>query len=200
MRHKDNDLLEAMYDYVVEYKSENSISPSYGDIGAHFGIDRSTACRYIKVLEKDGRLEVLGHRSIRISDEKSADDTLQVPVLGNIACGAPIFADGRVQYYMSLSSELLKGKEHFIVTAQGDSMIDIGIDDGDLVLVEVASTADEGSVVVALIDEEATLKRFYRDRENQKILLVPENKNYETRVVDHCIIQGIARKVIKDIR
>ncbi len=199
MRHKDNELLEAMYDYVVKYKNENSISPSYGDIGKHFGIDRSTACRYMKVLEKDGRLEILGHRSIRISEEKTADEIVQVPVLGNIACGAPIFADGRVQYYMSLSSAYLKGKEHFIVTAQGDSMTDIGIDDGDMVLVEAASTADEGNVVVALIDDEATLKRFYRDRENHKILLVPENEKYETRSVDHCVIQGIARKVIKDI-
>ena len=90
MRHKDIELLEAMYDYVVEYKNENSISPSYGDIGNHFGIDRSTACRYMKVLEKEGRLEILGHRSIRIAEEKVFDDSVQVPVLGNIACGAPI--------------------------------------------------------------------------------------------------------------
>lgn len=199
MRHKDNELLEAMYDYVVEYKNENSISPSYGDIGNHFGIDRSTACRYMKVLEKEGRLEILGHRSIRIAEEKVFDDSVQVPVLGNIACGAPIFADGRVQEYMAVSASALRGKEHFIVTAQGDSVINIGINDGDLVLVEAADTADEGSVVVALLDDEATLKRFYRDKENQKILLVPENDNYETRVVDYCRIQGIARKVIKDI-
>ena len=78
-------------------------------------------------------------------------------------------------------------------------MINAGIDDGDQVLVEVTNTADEGSIVVALIDDEATLKRFYIDRENQKILLVPENSNYETRVVDYCVIQGIARKVIKNL-
>ena len=78
-------------------------------------------------------------------------------------------------------------------------MTNIGINDGDMVLVEAASTADDGAVVVALLDDEATLKRFYRDRENETILLVPENDNYETRVVNHCIIQGIARKVIKDI-
>lgn len=199
MRHKDNELLEAMYEYVVQYKKDNSISPSYGDIGKNFGIDRSTACRYMKVLEKDGRLEILGHRSIRLSEETISDEAVQVPVLGNIACGAPIFADGRVQSYMAMSAAALRGKEHFIVTAQGDSMINIGINDGDLVLVEAANTADDGTVVVALLDDEATLKRIYRDRENQKILLVPENDDYETRVVDHCIIQGIARKVIKDI-
>ncbi len=199
MRHKDNELLEAMYDYVVSYKNENSISPSYGDIGKHFGIDRSTACRYMKVLQGEGRLELLGHRSIRISEEKITDNAVQVPVLGNIACGAPIFADGRVQSYMALSASALRGKEHFIVTAQGDSMINIGINDGDMVLVEVTNTAEDGNVVVALLDDEATLKRFYRDRENQKILLVPENDAYETRVVDYCLIQGIARKVIKDI-
>ena len=100
---------------------------------------------------------------------------------------------------MALSAAALRGKEHFIVTAQGDSMINIGINDGDMVLVEAANTADDGSVVVALLDDEATLKRIYRDKEKQKILLVPENDAYETREVDHCIIQGIARKVIKDI-
>lgn len=196
MRHKDSELLEAMYDYVVQYKRQNSISPSYGDIGKHFGINRSTACRYMKVLEQDGKLELLGHRSVRITEESRFDKAIQVPVLGNIACGAPIFADGRVEYYMALSELMTKGKECFIVTAKGDSMINVGINDGDFVLIEAASTADEGDIVVALIDDEATLKRFYIDRDNQKILLVPENDNYETRVVEHCIIQGIARKVI----
>lgn len=199
MRHKDAELLEAMYDYVVQYKKMNSISPSYGDIGNHFGINRSTACRYMKVLEQEGKLELLGHRSVRIAEETKTDSVVQVPVLGNIACGAPIFADGRIDSYMALSQSIVKGKECFIVTAQGDSMINAGINDGDLVLVEAASTADEGSIVVALIDDEATLKRFYIDKDNQKILLVPENDNYETRIVDHCIIQGIARKVIKDL-
>lgn len=199
MRHKDSELLEAMYDYVVQYKKMNSISPSYGDIGNHFGINRSTACRYMKVLEQEGKLELLGHRSVRITEETKTDSVVQVPVLGNIACGAPIFADGRIDSYMALSQSIVKGKECFIVTAQGDSMINAGINDGDLVLVEAASTADEGSIVVALIDDEATLKRFYIDKDNQKILLVPENDNYETRIVDHCIIQGIARKVIKDL-
>ena len=66
-------------------------------------------------------------------------------------------------------------------------------------LVEVTNTADEGSIVVALIDDEATLKRFYLDKENQKILLVPENDKYETRIVDYCVIQGVARKVIKNL-
>lgn len=199
MRHKDNELLEAMYDYVVAYKNENSISPSYGDIGKHFGIDRSTACRYMKTLEKDGRLELLGHRSIRLPDERVTENMTQVPVLGSIACGAPIFADGTVNNYMSLPDSMTRGKECFIVTAHGDSMINAGINDGDMVLVESVSSADEGSIVVALIEDEATLKRFYIDRENSKVLLVPENDNYETRAVDFCLIQGIARKVIKDL-
>lgn len=78
-------------------------------------------------------------------------------------------------------------------------MIKAGINDGDQVLVEVTNSAEEGNIVVALLDEEATLKRFYLDKENQKILLVPENDNYETRIVDYCCIQGVARKVIKDL-
>ena len=164
-----------------------------------FGLHRSRANRYINELQTQGRIEINGHRSIRILSNESDESFVKVPQLGNIACGAPIFADGTVRDYQHIPESWTNGRECFIVTAQGDSMINAGIDDGDQVLVEVTNTADEGSIVVALIDDEATLKRFYIDRENQKILLVPENSNYETRVVDYCVIQGIARKVIKNL-
>ena len=79
-------------------------------------------------------------------------------------------------------------------------MIDAGIDDGDLVVIRQQSSADDGQIVVALIDDEATLKRYYRDDRNQRIRLHPENETMEDIFVDNCLIQGIAVKVIKDLQ
>lgn len=199
MRSKDQQLLDDIFDYIVRYKSENDISPSNTEVANQFGLHRSKANRYIQELQTQGKLQINGHRSIRVLSDEFVESSVKVPLLGNIACGAPIFADGTVRDYQQIPVSWTGGRECFILTAQGDSMINAGINDGDQVLVEVTSTADEGSIVVALIDDEATLKRFYLDKENRKILLSPENDKYETRVVDHCVIQGIARKVIKNL-
>lgn len=199
MRGKDQQLLDEVYDYIVKYKAENDTSPSTTEVADHFEMHRSKANRYIQELQTQGRIEITGHRSIKILSSSNTEGVVKVPVLGSIACGAPIFADGTVRDYQQIPESWTKGKECFIVTAQGDSMINAGINDGDQVLVEVTNSAEEGNIVVALLEDEATLKRFYLDKENQKILLVPENDAYETRIVDYCCIQGIARKVIKDL-
>lgn len=78
-------------------------------------------------------------------------------------------------------------------------MIEAGIEDGDLVVIRKQSYANDGDIIVALVEEEATLKRLYRDEENGRIILHPENKDMSDIVVDNCIIQGIAVKVIKDL-
>lgn len=78
-------------------------------------------------------------------------------------------------------------------------MIEAGIEDGDLVVIRKQSDANDGDIIVALVEEEATLKRLYRDEENGRIILHPENKDMSDIVVDNCIIQGIAVKVIKDL-
>ncbi len=196
MRSKNQQLLDDIYDFIAEYKSANDTAPSNTEVAERFGLARSTTNRYMQELQSQGRIEINGHRSIRITSEAASADTVQVPLLGDIACGAPIFADGTVKNMVSLPRSLTGGRECFIVTAHGDSMINVGVNDGDMVLVEAASSADEGSIVVALVGDEATLKRFRTDRKRHKILLIPENDSYETQEYDHCIIQGIARKVI----
>ncbi len=84
--------------------------------------------------------------------------------------------------------------------ASGESMIDVGIEDGDLVVIRKQDTANEGDIVVALVDYEATLKRFYMDILNRRIILHPENKMMKDIYVDNCMIQGVAVKVIKDLK
>jgi len=120
-------------------------------------------------------------------------------VLGSVSCGVPRFAEENIEEYVSLPEALFGRGEFFILKAKGDSMIDAGIDDGDLVVIRQQSSAEDGQIVVALIDDEATLKRFYRDDKNKRVRLHPENEAMEDIFVDDCIIQGIAVKVIKDL-
>lgn len=122
-----------------------------------------------------------------------------VPVVGKIACGEanePVF---ETDEYMPMSKSILGSGEYFILKASGDSMIDAGIDNGDLVLIRRQGTADNGQIVVALIEDETTLKRFYRDDKKKQIVLKPENKRYNEKRYKDVRVQGIAVKIIKDL-
>ena len=134
--------------------------------------------------------------------EKANADTVMLPVLGAIACGMPIFAEENVEQYVRLPSSWLGRGEHFLLRTEGDSMIGIGISDGDLVIVRKQDHAEEGQVIVALIDNEsATLKRYYRDDEKRMIRLHPENESMDDIYVEEnkLRIQGVAIKLLKDI-
>ena len=124
---------------------------------------------------------------------------IRAAVLGNIACGLPNVAEENIEEYVSLPESLFGRGEFYILRARGESMIEAGIEDGDLVVIRKQSDANDGDIIVALVEEEATLKRLYRDEENGRIILHPENKDMSDIVVDNCIIQGIAVKVIKDL-
>jgi len=149
------------------------------------------------------------NRTIYISDElyffnnfsiKQMSNFHLIPVVGKIACGTPILAEQNIDSYMSISGNFLGAGEFFVLVAQGDSMINAGIDDGDYVVIRKQNTANEGQIVVALIDgEEATLKRFYIDKKKKKIRLHPENDNLKDMFYDTIDIQGIVVKVIKDV-
>jgi repressor LexA len=120
-------------------------------------------------------------------------------VIVNIACGLPQFAEENIEEYVSLPEALFGKGPFYILRARGESMIDAGIDPGDLVVIRSQEEAKEGDIVVALIDNEATLKRFYRDKKNKRIRLHPENETMEDIFVDNCNIQGVAVNVIKQL-
>jgi repressor LexA len=126
----------------------------------------------------------------------------RLPIVGAIACGTPILAEENIESYLTISGSFLGAGEHFVLIAQGDSMINVGIEDGDYVIIKKQNVANEGQIVVALIDnEEATLKRFYNDKRRKKIRLHPENNNLKDMfyAYESVNIQGIAIKVIKSI-
>ena len=108
---------------------------------------------------------------------------IELPVMGRIAAGVPIEAINQVSHHVAVPGSMLSGRgEHFALEVRGDSMIDAGINDGDVVVIRETTTADNGDIVVALVDEqEATLKRFFK--RSGQIELVAANPAYETRVL-----------------
>jgi SOS regulatory protein LexA len=130
----------------------------------------------------------------------SFGEILKLPVLGQIPCGEKRDGADNEGKVFPICDSVLDTGEYFVVVAEGDSMVDAGIDDGDYIIVKSQPVAEVGQIVVAFIDGETTLKRFYRDEKNKKIILHPENENYEDIVYDYLEIQGIAVHVIKKLK
>ena len=126
-------------------------------------------------------------------------DIAQTAIVGSVPCGSPQYEEENIEEYISLPTAIFGKGDFFILRASGNSMIEAGIDDGDLVVVKKQIYADDGDIVVALVDNQNTLKRFYRDNDNRKVILHPENKWMKDIVVDDCFIQGVACHVIKSL-
>lgn len=122
---------------------------------------------------------------------------MRVAVLGRVSCGLPKYAEENIEEYVSLPVSLFGQGRFFILRADGESMIEAGIEDGDMVVIRQQSTASEGQIVVALVEDETTLKRYYIDKRRRCVRLHPENSEMEDIYVNDCIIQGVAVHVIK---
>ena len=199
MRRKNEELMTWIIEYAEDFYLQNSASPSVRAIAGEFGINASTAYRYLVEMNERGLITYDGSSigTEKINKLQSGSETIKVPLVGRIACGIPGLAEENIEEYVPLPRSMFGEGDFFILRAKGDSMIDIGIESGDLVVIRQQSYADDGKVVVALVDNEATLKRLYHD--NGRIRLHPENSKMDDIIVDDCIIQGIAVKVIKDI-
>lgn len=197
MRSKDKNLMAAIEKFVSDYTDSNGISPTMQEVADGVGSSKATVQRYIAQLCDDGILDYSGYRTMTSTKTKAA--AIRVPVLGTIACGIPKFAEENIEEYVRLPVVLFGKGNFFILRAYGDSMIEAGIDNGDLVLIRQQNYADEGQIVVALMEDEATLKRFYPEPKKHRIRLHPENSRMDDIYVDNCEIQGVAVKVLKDL-
>lgn len=197
MRSKDKTLMAAIEKFVSDYTDSNGISPIMQEVADGVGSSKATVQRYIAQLCDDGILDYSGYRTMTSTKTKAA--AIRVPVLGTIACGIPKFAEENIEEYVRLPVALFGKGNFFILRAYGDSMIEAGIDNGDLVLIRQQNYADEGQIVVALMEDEATLKRFYPEPKKHRIRLHPENSRMDDIYVDNCEIQGVAVKVLKDL-
>ena len=185
---------QAVYDYLVECSDDGKI-PSVREICRDVGFkSTSTAHLYLKALEEHGLIEReagLNH-CIKVVGETSAKS---VPILGDVAAGNPIVAIENVTGYVTVDKNMSRGKELFALQVKGESMINAGIMPGDVLIVNRTPVARNGEIVVALVDDSATVKRFYK--EDGHFRLQPENDNYEPIIVDEVILLG---KVISLVR
>jgi len=201
MRSKKNpEYLKMLEEFIDEYIEKNHTAPTISEITDGVELPRSTVGRYIAYMREQGVIDYEGHRSITTRQvQKTNSESEKVPVLGSVSCGVPKLAIENIEEYIRLPVALFGRGDFFILRANGDSMIEAGIEDGDLVLIRVQNYADPGQIVVALMDDEATLKRFYPEPEKRRIRLHPENSALKDIYVKECIIQGIAVKVLKDL-
>ena len=197
MRSKNQDLFTKIESFVNGFSDKRGYCPTISEIAEGTGISRATVHRYLVQMNKDGVMVYSGARAMMSTNTKLI--SARVPVLGAIACGIPKFAEENIEEYVRLPVALFGQGDFFILRAYGDSMVDAHIDDGDLILVRKQDYAEEGQIVVALIGNEATLKRFYPEPKKHRVRLHPENSSMEDIYVPECEIQGVAVKVFKDL-
>ncbi len=201
MRTKSQELMNSIISLVDGEYDKNRRVPTIREIALKLQISKSSVSDYLNVMAKKGLIKLnSGSRGIITNKmQKSKFDVSQIPIVGNIACGTPLFAEENIESYIPIPNEFLGKGNYFILKANGNSMINAGICDGDYVIVKQQETAEEGQIIVALIDDEATLKRYYLDKASKKIRLHPENNKMKDMFFDSIVIQGVAVKVIKDL-
>ncbi|MEI3518571.1 MAG: transcriptional repressor LexA [Clostridia bacterium] len=198
MRTKDPELMKQILEYIEDYYIDHNASPSTTRIAEQMGIARGTVHKYLVEMDERGMLSYQGRNITTARTEKMHTSTFRAAVVGDISCGLPDIAEEHIEEYVSLPESMFGSGEFYIFRARGESMIEAGVDPGDLVVIRRQETAENGQIAVVLVDEEATLKRFYI--EDNRVRLHPENSEIEDFYVDNCIIQGVAVKVIKDLR
>lgn len=199
MRTKSKELMNQICEYVEQFYLENGVSPSTRAIAAELNIANGTAYKYIVAMAENGMVEYDGKSIETAVTKKLNKENTRTAIVGSISCGSPQYEEENIEEYVSLPTAIFGKGDFFILAANGESMIEAGIDDGDLVVVRKQNTADEGDIVVALVDNENTLKRYYKDKRKKKIVLHPENKTMKDILVDSCCIQGVACHVIKNL-
>ena len=185
---------QKILDYLKEC-SENGRVPSVREICDHTGLSStSTVHHHLKALEEKG-LIVREHGVNRCIQITGGEKSVSVPVVGKVAAGEPITAVQNIEFYVPVSEQLKRGRELFALRVQGESMVNAGILDGDIVIVHRTPVAENGEIVVAMVEDSATVKRFYK--ENGHFRLQPENDSYEPIIADEVVLLG---KVVSLIR
>jgi repressor LexA len=194
---------QEIWDFLVDYVDRQGYPPTVREIGEHVGLaSPSTVHAHLANLERAGylkrdptkprALELLAHRRREAAPAQRAE-LQQLPLLGQIAAGGPLLAEEQVEDYLAMPDELTRGGADFLLRVKGDSMVEAGILDGDIVVVRRQQTAQNGDIVVALAGEdetadEATVKRFFR--EDGRVRLQPENSALEPIYAAHVQILG----------
>lgn len=186
---------QQILDYIKEQILQRGYPPAVRDICSAVGLSSTSSVHaHLETLEKNGyiRRDPTKPRAIEICDDSFQmvrTEVVSLPVVGQVAAGSPILAEENISNYFPVPAEMVpSGEPSFVLRVKGDSMINVGIFSGDQIFVQSCNTARNGDTVVALIDDSATVKTFYK--EDGHIRLQPENDTMEPIIVDDCQILG----------
>lgn len=208
---------QSIYDYICAYTKDHGYPPSVREIGAAVGLaSPSTVHMHLKSLEEKGYIhrDSKKPRTIEVVEEAQPGGTdsaeglaavvqnvdanvLRLPVVGRVAAGVPILAEQNVEDYMTLPTSVVGDSSSFVLKVRGESMVNAGIFDGDYIVVKQEQSAHNGEIVVALIDDSATVKTFYREK--NRIRLQPENDTMAPIYADNPVILGKVTALIRSI-
>lgn len=193
---------EAVLKFIEQYQMSFGKSPTLREMREHFNVNSDNSIlKHLKALEDKGLIEKddtpRGIKLLNSIKAKLESDVVKLPVLGFIPAGGPVLSEEYVERFMDVGHDLAKNAEdYFILTVTGNSMIDAGIFEGDLVIVDIKSQPKNGDIVVALVDNSNTLKRFIKEGNN--IYLKAENKSYkDIYPVNELIIQGVVSSLLR---
>lgn len=202
---------QAVLDNIEKHIREKGYGPTVREVCQDLGLSSpSTVHVHLKALEEKGfiKRDPLKSRSISLTypvDEETdieasflrpdGSNVVSVPLVGNVAAGVPILAEENLTDVMSLPTEIVGEAPSFMLSVKGDSMIEAGINDGDYVVVKEQPVADNGDIVVALVDDGATVKRFYKEKDH--IRLQPDNSKMRPIILDSCAIAGVVVAVFR---
>ena len=185
-------------DFISSYIDEHAYPPTIREIAEHFSISVKGAYDHVKALEKKAYLRLGENRSRALEllgREKPERSVVEIPLLGAVAAGRPITANENYSGSIHVPIDMVRTATCFALSVRGDSMKDVGIFHGDIAVIEQRPTADNGEIVVAMIDDAVTLKRFFR--ENNRVKLVAENPAYAPIYTQDVKILGRLRGLIR---
>jgi len=189
-----------IFDFIKSVIRDSGYPPTVSEIGDKFGITVKGAYDHLKAIEKKGYIRTEQNKSRAIvivkQEEVIPTDAINIPLIGRIAAGSPIIAEENIEEYLSFPKSMMGPGEHFALHVRGDSMIEGGIFDGDIAIIKKQNTANNGDIVAALLEEEATLKKF--KVKGNKVYLIPENSAYEPIVTDDVAILGKLTAVFRN--
>ena len=204
----------AIYEYICAYTKERGYPPSVREIGAAVGLaSPSTVHMHLKVLQERGfikrdskkprTIEVVsegqGDSNARLASptQNASTNEMRLPLVGRVAAGQPVLAEQNVEETLTLPTSIVGDDSSFILRVRGESMINAGIFDGDYIVVKEQHDAHDGEIVVALIDDSATVKTFYRERD--RVRLQPENDTMDPIYATNPTILGRVTALIRSI-
>lgn len=198
MRHRDPEKMRQLISFIDDFYDAYHRTPSIREIAGQTDMTRSTVYNYLEALRNEGIIDFDGKMIVTESINKEISGYNKTGVIGSVPCGQTALEEARVEEYINLPVSVFGGGDLYLLHAYGDSMTGAGIDPGDLVVVRKRSYAENGDLVIAYVEGEGnTLKRYYRDEKNKRVILHPENKKYTDIVVKDCVIQGVVMNIIK---